>query len=242
MKPKFTKEGNGMSSQLMAPVASGFPAIIRTPIIDSELSDEQAIRPDLYPWCSAVTLANLEVITTEYMSNDNLLHQGQVVIAQECAPTMQEGLAIALNTGFVIHSMIPIAEFASDKYAYLDPPGTETLPLVVRMDLRSMLRNNSTAFHSRTVHGGAKMSSPHEVGAFDINPEWNPERRKGRLLPHTGRYLLGRPGTLYRGLPMVDFFCSKDLMWGGHFVVDGDGEPLLDPMHFQPRKKNRCRV
>jgi hypothetical protein len=95
-----------------------------------------------------------------------------------------------------------------------------------------MQHNVTSGFNDREIADGSKRRSMHAWGAFDVNPEQNPEVRGEQVKPESGRAYLDRenvrPGMV---TPAIAARIKKYIPeWGG------DWQSLKDYQHFQFRR------
>lgn len=185
--------------------------ILSNPIIDSDMTFEQAIRKG----CPPEVKKNLIITDVLYYSFDEKIHKGQVVIDKRLIEDIKEVFQVALREKFPITSVIPISH---DRF-FKDGKWND--------DDLSMLANNTSAFNYRMVTGG-KTLSKHAYGfAIDINPVQNPYIKGDVVLPPTAVYDVSKSGTLTPDCPVVKTFLRLGWTWGGYW------ETLKDYQHFE---------
>lgn len=189
---------------------AGFTSVI----VDSDLTEEQAIRANQPPDTPEDVLDQLVVVDVRYYGFDDRLHQGQVVVNKAVAQDIREVFEVILKTRFPIESVLPVAHpLIQEKAPYGLSPDT----------------NNTSAFAWRPRVGMHEVSL-HGLGlAMDINPRLNPYLRAGKTLPPSAVYDPARPGTLTPESPVVRAFKERGWQWGGDWAAKGK----LDYMHFQ---------
>jgi hypothetical protein len=152
---------------------------------------------------------NLVVLHLEYVSFEEELHIGQLVVHRKIAHKVEKGFKYLVRSRFLIASMVPIAAYGWD-------------------DMRSMRANNTSGFNYRYKTGSTTDLSLHAYGlAFDINPLWNPCRSRGIWIPPGARYDSSVPGTITKNSVVAQVW--RDL----GFVCGVDWQEPLDPQHFQ---------
>ena len=179
-------------------------------IIDSQFSSlEEAIAGSEIP---AEIREILALITVKYLSFDEQLHQGQMVIHKELADEVSALFVRLLGVRFPIYSVIPVSVFGWS-------------------DEASMAANNTSAFNIRRIAGTDRFSMHSYGWAIDINPMQNPcfDYRVGTSEPTKASYEKAIPGTLSDGSPAVWLFRNLGWVWGG------DWTSLKDYMHFEKR-------
>lgn len=182
------------------------------PKVDSRLTAEEAIN---HPNCPPEIKERLEVVTVKYLSFDNLIHEGQIVVDTDLAQDVKELFDFIFTLPeehrFPIATVVPIVKFNWD-------------------DEASMSVNNSSAFNYRKIEGQDKISL-HSYGfAIDLNPQLNPVIIDGKVTqPVNGSYNTEVVGTLYEGHPIVEFMKARGWEWGG------DWQSKKDYQHFQKK-------
>lgn len=178
--------------------------IIPDTIIDASYSFEEAVAGSHAP---EEILSSLELIEVVYLSTDNKIHKGQIVINSAIAEDIKDLFTFMLSEGFVIEKVIPIVRYDWS-------------------DSLSMDDNNSYSFCYRNI-----TYSKHANGmAIDINPRFNPLRWKHIDRPNEpkGAQLdTTINGTLYPGHPVVEEFRSRGFRWGHTFTK------YYDDHHFE---------
>ena len=175
-------------------------------IIDCNFSYDEALRGLKIP---GELRQNLELIEVEYLSFDNKIHQGQVVINRIISEELKEIFQKLEEVEFAIEKVIPIV-----KYSWNDES--------------SMKDNNSSAFNYRYIKGTKRLSN-HSFGlAIDINPLLNPFiGSDGVLFPKNAVYDKNKPGTISASSDVVSIFKSFGWHWGG------DWTSIKDYQHFE---------
>lgn len=162
------------------------------PIIDSSIPPEGALAGKDIPM---EIKENLILVEVSYVSFDNLLHIGQLVVHKRVAEEVVEIFDQLAKMKFPIQHIIPIGNYNWD-------------------DDLSMAENNSSAFNYRVIHGTERLSN-HSYGlAIDINPVQNPYvRGDGSTVPPGATYDTAKPGTITSDI--ASLFKSYGWEWGG---------------------------
>ncbi len=151
---------------------------------------------------------DLKLISVEYFSFDDKLHQGQILIHKELASDLIEIFTKIKEKKFPIGKVIPI-----NKYNWSDE--------------ESMDANNTSAFNYRYVKGTGKLSS-HALGrAIDINPKQNPQIKGGKTYPANSVYNVKADGTITSNSFLVKEFLKHGWKWGGYW------KRTKDYQHFE---------
>ena len=177
-------------------------------IIDCNYSFEDAVKGLEIP---EVIIKQLKLISVEYYSFDKKLHRGQIVVNNSAANDIEEIFSFIKKIKFPIGKVIPVVYYNWN-------------------DENSMTDNNSSCFNYRKIQG-TKILSAHAYGlAIDINPIQNPQIKKNKISPVSGKYDTGRPGTILKDSEIVKEFKKRGWQWGGNW------KSLKDYQHFE--KKN----
>jgi len=153
---------------------------------------------------------NLRIITVQYYSLDNKLHQGQLVINKELVKDIKYIFNVLKENNFPVKKVIPIVKYNWD-------------------DDKSMQDNNTSAFNYRFIAGTKKLSN-HSFGeAVDINPLLNPYIRKDLLQPEGAVYNTEAPGTIAENSFIVKEFKKLGWTWGGEW------KDRKDYQHFEKK-------
>lgn len=149
----------------------------------------------------------LTLVTVRYLSFDNYLHQGQIVLHLDLADDVRELFESFIRIGFQIYQVAPVAAYGWN-------------------DEESMAANNSSAFNYRLILGTNRLSN-HSFGrALDLNPLQNPYfARDGRVYPEGAVYDLAVSGTVTS--EVVALFKGKGWIWGGDWKIP------VDYQHFE---------
>ncbi len=184
------------------------PGTIENPIIDSNLTREEALRPNPDFVLPAEVFERQILLPVIYLSFDGKFHRGQMVVDKDLEIDVREFFDFLLKKNFPVNKVVPIA----DKNFNFD-------------DTKSMIENNSSAFNPRNKTGKNEPSN-HAFGrAVDINPLQNPYKKGEITEPLGATYTLGQAGTLT--IEIVDFLRKRGWIWGG------DYENLKDYHHFE---------
>ena len=166
------------------------------PIIDSKLTFEQALQNISVPEDIKKTLVLLDI---QYISSDDKLHIGQIMVSKDVQNDVKEFFKILLEEKFPINKMIPVVKYDWD-------------------DEKSMEDNNTSGFNYRVIANSDKMSKHSFGSAIDVNPKWNPViYRDGKILPKGAYRDESAPGTLTDDNKAVKYLKSKGWNWGGDY-------------------------
>lgn len=165
-------------------------------IIDSKMTFKESVSGIEFP---KDILNSLILLDIDYISSDNKLHRGQIVVNKSVQKEVEEFFKILLEEKFPIKKMIPVV-----KYGWIDT--------------KSMEDNNTSGFNYRVIAGSKKMSK-HSFGmAIDVNPKWNPVvYANGNVEPPGSKRNELQPGTLTSNNPAVKYLKSKGWNWGGDY-------------------------
>lgn len=192
-------------------------------ISDSNLSPEKALKQNPASTCPDDIMRSLGVLTVEYMSFDEHIHVGQIVVARKVMPDVEAFFKHALELRFPIHAVIPAAD---PKYKWDD---------------NALMEDNiSSGFNHRPIAGSNKLSQ-HSFGlAFDINPKQDPYIRYfgGQKItrPSKATWNPVQPGTLHWEHPLVKLMEGFGWEWGGHWIPESG---RTDYMHFEKRRLSK---
>lgn len=179
------------------------------PIIDSTLSLKEALAGTQAP---QDILNDLVLLDIAYVSFDDRIHQGQLIVHATVADEVRTIFEKILEMRFPIqHAKLPVVYGWDDEVC--------------------MVQNNTSAFNYRIIQGTDKLSN-HSYGlAIDINPTLNPyTQRDGLVVPPGSTYDPNTPGTLTVDGPVVALFKSYGWGWGGDWE-------RKDWQHFDKPKK-----
>lgn len=181
---------------------------IENPIIDSQLTKEEALRPNPDFFLPPEVFERQILLPVIYISFDGKYHRGQIVIDKDLEKDVRDFFEFLIKKNFPVNKVIPIA----DSRFNFD-------------DALSMLENNSSGFNPRNKTGKNEPSN-HAFGrAIDINPFQNPYI-KGEVIEPSGTvYNPEKLGTLTAQI--ADFLKTRDWIWGG------DYQSLKDYQHFE---------
>lgn len=154
---------------------------------------------------------DLKLITVQYYSFDDKLHQGQIVIHKDLANDVINIFESIKEKKFKIAKVIPIVFY---KWS----------------DEKSMLDNNTSAFNYRFIAGTKRLSNHATGRAIDINPLLNPQVFKDRVYPSTAKYDPKKEGTITANSFIVKEFKKIGWGWGG------DWKSSKDYQHFEKLK------
>ncbi len=154
-------------------------------------------------------IEHLCLIAVPYVSFDNRLHEGQLVVHKDIQRDIADLFGLMAAWEFPIGRIVPIV-----RYGWSDDA--------------SMADNNTSAFNYRFIAGTARLSA-HALGlAVDINPLVNPVvYADGRVSPLKACYEPGGKGVLTAESPVVQEFLRRGWRWGGLF------ESFKDYHHFE---------
>ena len=167
------------------------------PIIDSAITLDEALFGLEIP----TEIKNaLTIIEVQYISFDELLHQGQIVLHKDLAQDIIEIFKKLHEARFPIQHAIPIAAYNWD-------------------DEASMQANNTSAFNYRIIYGTDRLSNHSYGRAIDINPLFNPYTAiDGSVQPLGATYDPSKPGTIRYGDLVVSAFEAR----GWHWLAEQD--------------------
>ena len=176
-------------------------------IVDSKMTFAEAVKGTA---ASREILDQMELLDLRYISTDNMLHQGQMMVHRDIVRDIIEVFDIIFEIKFPIHKIVPMSFYGWD-------------------DNKSMEDNNSSSFCYRKIFNKDKLSL-HSFGrALDINPMQNPLIYSGaasETIPAGAVYDTTYPGTLTPDSPVVQAFLERGFRWGAHF------EEYSDYQHF----------
>lgn len=147
----------------------------RAAIVDSAINFNEAVSGKEIP---REIVQKQRLLDVRYISDDGLLHHGQIVVHQEIAPEVLSVFQKCLQVRFPIHAVVPASTFGWS-------------------DDELMKRNITSGLNYRTIRNTKRISS-HGYGlAFDVSPKWNPcFYTNGDVAPPGASYNPKRPGTL----------------------------------------------
>lgn len=153
------------------------------------------------------------IIDVRYFGFDSVIHQGQIVVADEFSLEVKEIFKELAEMKFTIEKVIPVVAYNWS-------------------DSLSMLDNNTSCFNYRTVPG-CRWLSHHALGrAIDINPLLNPyyQRYTNIKYPSTAIYDTSIAGTLIKDLKAVEAFKKRGWRWGGDWYHSKDFQHFYKPI------------
>jgi peptidoglycan L-alanyl-D-glutamate endopeptidase CwlK len=188
---------------------TGFAGTVNTPVVDSDMTFEEAVLKTTPPFVPQSILNQLDLVGVTYYGFDNKIHKGQIVVDKRLVDDIVKVFHTALEEKFPVFSVIPISRhrFNWD-------------------DNKSMAANNTSGFNYRNISGGTSLSKHASGFAVDINPLLNPYVKEGKVSPPEATYHPGRKGTLTPNSPMVAAFLKLGWTWGGNW------QTLKDYQHF----------
>ncbi len=141
--------------------------------------------------------AELELADVEYLSFENDVRIGQLVLNRACVDDVLFIFNELKKERFPIEKIVPIIAYGWD-------------------DERSMQENNTSAFNYRNIIG-TDILSRHSLGkAIDINPRLNPYYAlDGNVYPADLAYKKEVPGTITADSLAVKLFEERGWMWLG---------------------------
>jgi len=179
-------------------------------IVDSDMTFDEAVEGIDFP---IEIRKNLTLINVMYVSFDNKIHKGQIVIHKKLSAELKEIFDELLAKRFPIDKVIPIVKYNWDDYS-------------------SMNDNNSSGFNYRVIDGTDKLSN-HSFGvAVDINPKQNPFIAGKKVLPKGATYNKKEIGTITPESVVVKAFKKRCWEWGG------DWKSRKDYQHFEKKINN----
>lgn len=185
-------------------------------IIDSALTPEQAIVQNPEFPAPQWVLDEQRLLTVQYYSFDDMLHQGQIVVNEQVEEDVEELFGKIKKIKFPIGKVVPAVSYGFDDEA--------------------LGRDNVTSgFNYRTI---AKMKriSNHSYGfAIDFNTGINPYIRDDYEQVPGLVYDPNALGAIVKHGPMYKSFIQKGWDWGGDWP-----EGNKDWQHFEkPSKEKR---
>lgn len=169
-------------------------------IVDSDMTFDEAIAGLEFP---LEIRKNLTLINVMYISFDEKIHKGQIVIHKQLSAELKEIFDELLAKRFPIEKVIPIVKYGWD-------------------DEKSMADNNSSAFNYRFIAGTEKLSN-HSYGfAVDLNPLQNPYIVGKKVLPAGSKYDPKQIGTVTAESVVVKIFKKRGWEWGGDWTTKKD--------------------
>jgi hypothetical protein len=155
--------------------------------------------------------AGLRRLTLTTYGFDKKLHHGEIVVRTSAVDDVTAVFKQALENHFPIRLMRPVDRYHGS-------------------DVKSMEKDNTSAFNCRHVTGNPSRLSQHSYGnAVDVNTRENPYVTGSRVYPATSRTFLNRSnlrkGMLIKSGPIPKEFARLHWPWGARW-----GHP--DYQHF----------
>ncbi len=213
----FEHQQLNITEQDTVPIPEGS---LDNPIVDSRYTREEAIESmvgmsqvvEANPERRKNILERQEIVRVRYLSADQKIHEGQIIVDRDLAQDVGDLFAFLLAHKFTVHSVIPIAKYGGQ-------------------DEESMLANNSSGFNYRYIKDTDRLSL-HAFGfAIDINPRQNPVQKDGiTIQPNDPSIVrdLGNPNTLTLEHKVVKWLKRRGWVWGGQWL-----KPYQDYQHFE---------
>ncbi len=150
---------------------------------------------------------DLLLVTIPYLSFDNAVQQGHLVVHANVAEEVQNIFKKLSEIRFPIARIIPTHVYEWD-------------------DNASMAANNTSAFNYRVIFGTNRLSNHSYGRAIDINPMQNPyTQHNGVIVPSGARHDPTQQGTIT--VEIASLFKSFGWQWGG------DWQERKDWQHFE---------
>lgn len=186
------------------------PGTKEHPIVDSQLTREEALRPNPNFSLSSEVFERQVLLQIMYLSFDGKYRQGQIVIDKDLEKDVRDFFEFLLEQNFPLNKAIPVAH---SKFNFDDE--------------LSMAENNSSGFNPRAINGTNKPSN-HAFGrAIDVNPFQNPYVKNGLTEPKGALYNPAQLGTFAAESLIVKFLTGRGWIWGGNY------HDLKDYHHFE---------
>lgn len=183
---------------------------IENPIIDSALSETEALAQNPEKPAPPEVLERQRVVDVKYFGVDGKYHQGQIIVDQELVEDVRKLFELILEQQIPLQTVVPVAD---PKFRFDDKA--------------SMAENNSSGYNFRDISNTGKISHHAAGRAIDLNPKLNPWLHDDIAEPSDGAYDPAVPGTWSENHPIVQFLESRGWTWGGHFKT------MKDYHHFQ---------
>ena len=177
-------------------------------IVDSEMTFDEAVAGLEFP---LEIRKNLTLINVMYISFDEKIHKGQIVVHKQLSAELKEIFDELLAKRFPIEKVIPIVKYGWD-------------------DEKSMLDNNSSAFNYRFIAGTEKLSNHSYGTAVDINPFQNPYIVGKKVSPVGSKYDPKQIGTITAESVVVKTFKKRGWEWGGDWTTKKDYQHFEKPI------------
>lgn len=209
---------------------------LENPIIDSNMSREEALRPNPELEIPEEIFERQALVTVRYLSFDGKHHQGQIVVDKRLQQDVEDFFEFLVEQKFQVNKVVPVAH---KDYNF--------------GDVESMEGDNSSGFNPRVI-AGTKRLSTHGMGwAIDINPVQNPylgkdgfvipenpvpnpdlgegDEKDGKLPRYSVLYSLDEPGTITPWI--AEFLIERGWNWGLKWYKE-KGRPV-DIHHFDKK-------
>jgi hypothetical protein len=168
---------------------------------------EKVTRGDLrYTYRSGCPVgpSGVRMIRLTYLGFDKKYHRGEIVVRHSAVTDVTEVFRKALHAKFPIRQIHKVDRFRGS-------------------DVRSMERDNTSAFNCRHVTGNPSRLSQHSYGnAVDVNTRENPYVTGSRVYPATSRTYLDRgdvrKGMLTRKSAIPQEFARRHWFWGARWA------------------------
>lgn len=185
---------------------------LNDPIMDSALSDAEALAQNPQFLCPPDILERQVVLKVLYYSFDEKIHAGQLVLDKRLQDDVGALFESLLQERFPLKSVIPIADWR----LHWD-------------DHISMAANNSSGFNYRMMTLNSRISLHGYGRAMDLNPLLNPYIRGNVTLPPEATYDVTRPGTIRSDNFIVTLMEKRGWEWGGRW------QDRVDYQHFEKK-------
>jgi peptidoglycan L-alanyl-D-glutamate endopeptidase CwlK len=182
-------------------------------IVDSRLTENEALAQNPALPCPTEILLKQRCVEIHYISFDEQVHQGQIVVHQDIVDSVKEIFIELLKMHFPIAQVIPISD-----------------PQFMWDDETSMVHNNTSAFNYRTIAGSEKLSLHAYGRAIDINPLLNPYIHNEHVSPRNAVYRESVPGTIKKDSEVVKIFKQHGFAWGGDWIDCKDYQHFEKPL------------
>jgi len=178
----------------------------KTAAVALNLTVEKVTRGDLpYTYRSGcpVKPSGLRLLRLTHYGFDKKLHRGEIVVRTSAVSDVSAVFKRALDDRFPIRLMRRVDRYHGS-------------------DIRSMEKDNTSAFNCRHVTGNPSRLSQHSYGnAVDVNTRENPYVTGSRVYPSTSRTYLNR-GNVRKGMlissgPIPKEFSRRGWPWGARW-------------------------
>jgi hypothetical protein len=174
-------------------------------VVDSDMTQTEALSGHAGP---ARVAGEEQLVTVQYYSFDQKLHQGQIVVDKGVAGDVKQIFEEIKESHFPISKVIPIS-----RYRWSDP--------------LSVAEDNTSGFNYRETPATGRLSTHSYGRAIDLNPWLNPYFDPVNGTRQT--YDPSKPGTLTRNSVVVKIFRKHGWSWGGLWRHSKDYQ------HFEKR-------